>query len=242
MNDLKKKLSRIICEEYQNWFVGLNLPLKCSRGCADCCSVNVKVTATEGELIYDFILANGREQWFAGVLAMPVDNEKIHLTTNGFAKACIDGNDDIPQEIKGRGQCPFLVDKTCAIYEVRPFSCRCFGSTVNCTSGGSAEIPALVLSASTVMMQLLEHVGQREYWGNLRDVLIGLSDLPAYRPVRTLSDQSLEMQARARLLSGQPIPGFLIEDKESSAITDLLGIIFNRTVNGKRVEDILNGC
>lgn len=242
MNDLKKKLSRIIYEDYQNWFADRNLPLRCSKGCADCCSVNVKITAIEGEMIYDFIQDSGREQWFTGVLTSPVNNEKIHLTTNGFAKACLDGDGHIPQEVKGRGQCPFLVDKTCAIYEARPFSCRCFVSTVNCASGSSAAIPSLVLSASTVMMQVLEHIGQREYWGNMQDVLIALSDLPAHKSVRkNLPGQSLEMQARARLLSGQPIPGFLIEDKEYAEITDLLGIIFNRSVNGKRVEDILNG-
>ena len=238
---LKKKLTQLIRDAYQEWFTSRLLPLQCGPGCASCCSVNVKISSIEGEMIYDFIVNKGQEEWFASRLSRPSATEKIHATTNDFAKSCLAGEE---QEVDtpAKGQCPFLEDDSCTIYEARPFSCRCFVSTVMCEKSSTAEVPALVLSASTVVMQLLEHVGQREYWGNLQDVLLALADLPAHKLVRKhLTNPSMEMQARARLLSGQPIPGFLLEDKEYAEIAGLLETIFNATIDEKRVEDILNG-
>lgn len=241
MSSLKNKLSLIVREEYQNWFASKNLSLKCDKGCAACCSVNVKITSIEGEMIYDFIVESGREEWFAGVLKQSCKSEKIHLTTNGFAANCLAGK-ETEVDTPGLGHCPFLMDGCCSIYEVRPFSCRCFVSTIGCGDQSTAEVPAIVLTASTVMMQLLEHVAQGEYWGNLQDVLIALSDLPKYRAIRKqVADTSLEMQARSRLLSALPIPGFLLDDKEYDDVMMLLEKIFNTTVDGRRVEDILNG-
>jgi Fe-S-cluster containining protein len=241
MSSLKRKLSLIIREEYKKWFAGQNISLKCDKGCAACCSVNVKITSIEGEMIYDFLQESGREEWFATVLKQPSQSEKLHLTTNGFAASCLAG-EAAEVDTPGLGHCPFLVDECCSIYEVRPFSCRCFVSTIGCGDQSTAEVPAIVLTASTVMMQLLEHVAQGEYWGNLQDVLVALSDLPKYKAIRKrMAGLSLELQARARLLKALPIPGFLLDDKEYGEVMTLLEKIFNTTVDGRRVEDILNG-
>lgn len=240
--NLKKKLTQIIRDTYQDWFIQQDIPLKCGAGCASCCSVNVKITSIEGEMIYEHIIAQGQEAWFAGLLSHPVEHEAIHLTTNGFAKACLAGEVDIPTETPAEGQCSFLVDERCSIYEARPFSCRCFVSKVACSTEHTAEVPALILSASTVMMQLLEHVAQREYWGNMQDVLLALSDLPAHKAIRqNMKDRALDMQGRARILSGEPIPGFLLDDSEYGAVMELLQAIFDTSIEGRRVEDILNG-
>ncbi|MDA3970424.1 MAG: YkgJ family cysteine cluster protein [Desulfobulbaceae bacterium] len=240
---LKKQLTHIIRREYQDWFESQGLPLQCGKGCATCCSVNVKTTSIEGELLYDFIREQGKEQWFADCLNTGQSGATpITQTTNGFAASCLAGEDVSGAEEPGRGRCIFLMGETCGVYEARPFSCRCFVSTVLCQSQSTAEVDQIVLTASTVVMQLLEHVAQREYWGNLQDVLLALSDLPPNKKVRQqLGGLSLETQARARLGSGQPIPGFLLDNKEYDTVMGLLATIFNRTIDGKRVEDILNG-
>lgn len=241
MSELKKQLTTIIRDEYKDWFLSRNIPLKCVKGCATCCSVNVKITSIEGELIYDFIKDNKKEEWFAHVLNKPQSLVKVKQTTNGFAKVCLSGEGSGLVDIPCKGQCPFLEDNNCTIYEVRPFSCRCFVSTVLCETAATAEVDQLILSASTVIMQLLEHVAHREYWGNLLDVLLSLSDLPDNKAVRKNLNPSLDMQARARVISGEPVPGFLLDNEEYDVIMALVETIFNRTINGKRVEDILNG-
>lgn len=244
MGDLKKQLTLIIREEYQNWFASQNIPVKCTKGCAACCSVNVKITSIEGELIYDFIKEHSCEEWFAGLLNTVQSGEKVTQTTNDFAADCLAGKSSGVMESPGKGVCLFLEDnKTCSIYDVRPFSCRCFVSTVLCEETFIAEVEQTILTASTVIMQLLEHVGQKEYWGNLQDVLLALSDLPVNKPVRKYltGSHTLEMQARARVLSGKPIPGFMLDDKEYGIIMALLEKIFNRTIDSRRLEDILNG-
>ncbi len=239
---LKKQLTEIIREEYQKWFVAQNIATKCEKGCATCCSVNVKITSIEGEIIYDFIQEQGREEWFGTILNREQSTEKVKQTTNDFAKACLAGEEAVVQEKQGTGQCPFLQDNICSIYTVRPFHCRCFVSTVLCETQATAEVDQIVLTASTVMMQLLEHVAQKEYWGNLQDVLLSLSDLPGNKGVhKYITSRSMEMQARARVLSSQPIPGFLLDDEEYEIVMVLLEKIFNRTLDGRRVEDILNG-
>ena len=239
---LKKQLTEIIRDTYQDWFSARKLPLKCEKGCATCCSVNVKTTSVEGELIYDYIKDTKREQWFAEKLNGVVGTESLKRTTNGFAAICLAGEDVSEVDPVGGGQCPFLVEAMCLIYPVRPFSCRCFVSQISCQKQDTAEVEQIVLTASTVIMQLLEHVAQREYWGNLQDVLLALSDLPGHKNVQQcLNDRSHEAQARARLLSGQSIPGFLLDEVEYKVIMPLLEQIFNKTIDGKRIEDILNG-
>ncbi len=239
---MKKQLTRIIRDEYKEWFAGKHINTKCHKGCATCCSVNVKVTSIEGELIYDYIKEESREEWFATLLNTPQSAEKVKQSTNGFAKVCLAGDGEVQTETPGQGRCIFLNDDMCAIYDVRPFSCRCFVSTVLCQEESTAEVDQIVLTASTLIMQLLEHVAQGEYWGNLHDVLLSLSDLPGNKAIRKhLVSRSMDMQARARVISGQPIPGFLLDDKEYDRIMVLLEKIFNRTIDGRRIEDILNG-
>ena len=241
MSELKKQLTKIIRDEYQDWFASRNVSLKCEKGCATCCSVNVKTTSIEGELIYDFIKEHNREEWFAHVLNQPQSLVKVKQTTNGFAKACLSGELSAQVDVQCKGQCPFLKDTLCTIYEVRPFSCRCFVSNVLCDTEATAEIEQLILSASTVIMQLLEHVSHREYWGNLVDVLLALSDLPGNKAIKKHLNLSIDMQGRARVVSSEPIPGFLLDNVEYNTIMALVEKIFNRTIDGKRVEDILNG-
>lgn len=92
------------------------------------------------------------------------------------------------------------------------------------------------------MNQLIEHVGQREYWGNMLDVLPSLLDISKYHSIaQKLQDQSIITTARARLLKAQPIPGFMIGKDEYEDVAPLIDAIFSQEFEGKTVEDLLNG-
>lgn len=242
MTELKKQLTECIRAEYQTWYAKQDIKLHCHKGCATCCSVNVKITSVEGELIYDHIREKGLETWFAEKLCLEQKSSGLKHTTNGLARICLAGEGEAESEAKTEGVCPFLEENICQIYETRPFSCRCFMSTIPCDQDSIAEIDQAIVTGATVVMQLLEHVGQREYWGNLQDVLLALSDLPNHKDVRDCFPvASKDMEARARTLCAEPLPGFLLDEEDYDNVKSLLDGIFNRTINGQRVEDILNG-
>ena len=50
----------------------------------------------------------------------------------------------------------------------------------------------------------------------------------------------LLMQAKMRILTAQPLPGFLLSEENMGQIESLFDRIFNAEVNGHRVEDFLN--
>jgi hypothetical protein len=49
------------------------------------------------------------------------------------------------------------------------------------------------------------------------------------------------MQARLQTLTAKPLPGFLISEECAEKVSTLLQTIFDSDVNGRRVEDVLNG-
>ena len=69
----------------------------CQRGCADCCRMNVTISAQEARMIAE---ASGR-------LAAPLATSREH-----------DNREFLGQP------CPFLVDNACSVYDVRPLVCR----------------------------------------------------------------------------------------------------------------------
>jgi hypothetical protein len=49
------------------------------------------------------------------------------------------------------------------------------------------------------------------------------------------------MQGRMRTLTAKPLPGFLLSEEEGPKVAKLLESIFDTEVDGKRIEDVLNG-
>ncbi len=240
MPPLKEDILQNIYEIFAEWSAGFSFA--CTKNCAACCTQNVTMTAVEGELIHRLIRENGREEWFAGKLQAKGESERPRMTTNDFAGACLGKGEDVESEQYGNmSPCPFLETGCCQIYEVRPFSCRCFASEQRCFSGTSALLPEYYLSASTAVMQIIEHLGQGEYWGNMLDVLSALCDLPENRSYATLLPASFVEQSRIQVIKAKPLPGFLLLDEEMEKIAPLLDAIFTRKVGEKTVESILNG-
>lgn len=234
---MKEEVLLGIFEEFENW---LAEDTACQKGCSACCSQNVIVTAVEGELIHRKIREQGREEWMARKLQEKGSTQKVQLTTNGFAASCLQGDDVVPVSYGNEESCPFLEDDCCSIYEVRPFSCRCFISEKKCKPGVPAVIGETYLSASSAVMQIIEHLGQGEYLGNMLDVLLALCDLPENRKYLQLLPASQADQGRANVTKALPLPGFLLLEEEMAKVGPLLEALFSHKVGDRSIEDILN--
>ncbi len=236
---MKEQVLRAIYTEFEEW--SSQLQLSCQKGCAFCCTQNVTLTALEGNRIHNYLSTSGREKEFAQLLCANRHIHPAHITTNDYATACFQGQDVNPVEKDNPSPCPFLNNNCCTIYEVRPFSCRCFGSQVRCSSKQAALLPEYYISASTVVMQLIEHLGQFECWGNMIHVLTALSGEPQNREIVTFfSDPNLPGLAQKQVLTAQPLPGFLVPEEDMEVIQPLLEAIFSTHVGPKSIEQFLN--
>ncbi len=235
---LKEDILLAIYDEFALWAQGMDFV--CGKGCAACCTQNVTITAIEGELIHAHIRSQSREAWFADRLQKKGRMIRPQLTTNQFAVACMAGEDVDPGSCGNLEPCPFLDEKSCSIYSVRPFACRSFASQSLCGTGVPAQVPDMYLSAVTAVLQIIEHLGQGEYWGNMLDTLAALSDLPENRGYVGLLPASFADLARAGLVSARPLPGFLITEEEWGQVEPLLRAIFTHRIGENTIEDILN--
>ena len=237
---MKEAVYKAIVEKFAEW--AASYTSVCCRGCSACCTQNVTITALEGENILTYIRENGKEVWLAEKLRQTPPSCRPRMTTNEFAHICLSGREADPGESDALLPCPFLEVDVCGIYPVRPFSCRCFISEIRCSASQPAQVQECYLSASTAMMQLIEHLGQKEYWGNMQDVLLALCDISINRPIaEQLDDSTRIMQARLRTHSARPLPGFLLSEEDERIVEPLLANVFAVRIDGKSIEDILNG-
>ncbi|MBW1634727.1 MAG: YkgJ family cysteine cluster protein [Deltaproteobacteria bacterium] len=215
--------------------------IACRKGCAVCCTRNVTITALEGEIILRFIIKHKMAQWFGEKLKVEKAHHRPKMSTNDFARACLQERNVDFSETPGQAPCPFLEENICRIYPARPFGCRMMISERTCTADQPALLPERYLAASTAVTQIIEHLGQKEYWGNMLDVLPALCDISEFSPIsRHLSTADM-MQARLRTLTAKPLPGFLFTEEEEQTVSPLLQTLFDTEIEGKRIEDILNG-
>jgi Fe-S-cluster containining protein len=154
--------------------VAKNPDVACKKYCSACCTPNVTMTTLEGYLIADRMVLNGQADLFENIQAKISKNRfKPQITTNRLADLCMKG-DDPPEEEKthSKKSCPVLNDNLCPIYEVRPFGCRCFISTHDCSKAGYAEVDPFDLTVSTLFMQFVEHIDFMGFSGNFADILL----------------------------------------------------------------------
>lgn len=214
----------------------------CQKGCSGCCSQNVTITALEGEDILRYILKENKISWLVDErLSMDRIHQRARMTTNDFAKACLDGKDLDPGDNNNLAPCPFLDNDLCGIYPARPFGCRLFTSSTTCSARQPAVVSDAYIEAATAISQLVEHLGQKEYWGNMLDVVPSLLDISDFKEIADHLNTTMIMQARMQTFTAKPLPGFLISEEHLPEISPLLEAIFNAEVEGKRIEDILNG-
>jgi Fe-S-cluster containining protein len=241
MSEVKQKILAKILAKYAEWTV--RETFFCRKGCALCCTQNVMISAVEGRSIYDYIMTRKMEKWFGERLSTARQTRQIRLTTNGFARLCLarsaEDGDETPAA--NAGICPFLAADCCTIYAVRPFACRSFASTHACRASGAASLSERLLVLNTVTMQLIEHVGQREYWGNMLDVLLVQSLHRENLEVKKyIGDDSCIDAALARMLRAEPIPGFLLKPEEEHEVQEYLHAVLAENIGSATVGDILN--
>lgn len=237
---MKKKILNIIYTEFAQW--SSNEDFCCSKGCAICCTQNVTITALEGVQIIEFCRDNNRESWLANKLSYQKQVPPPKQTTNEYIATFLEDEEVEQDSTDSTTRCPFLENDLCTIYPVRPLSCRCFVSKQQCTQHGSAQLPNHYLSGSMAVMQIVEHLGQFEYWGNMTDVLLSLCDYSSYHKIATaLENPTLMMQARLRTLKAKPIQGFSFPQEDMAAISPLIDAIFQTKIGAKNIEQILNG-
>lgn len=235
---MKRQIVELIYDRFDNW--SSQFGFACNRGCAVCCTTDVNISAPEGELLLDHVVSTYGSGWLADKLAAGTPlHRSLSQTTNDFARACLEGWDSGDEDPRQGGVCPFLKDDICTVYPARPFSCRCFASTVCCRRGGKAVLPPEYLSAATAVSQIIEHVGQFNLWGTMIDVLILQAAAAGHLPRTGRFDGHLAA-ARGNCLTAKPLPGFLIEDRVADQVWQLLEQIFQSRIEGRTVEDILN--
>ena len=207
----KKEVLQAVYTVYGDWVA--HFPLACEKGCSACCTSNVTMTSLEGEVILDFVKRTAREKWLQAKLARAAPGKyRQEVTLNQLAEACLQQR-EIDAETPGGWDltpCIFLEEKSCAIYEVRPFGCRSFASFVRCADGMTAEMAPMHLSVNTAFTQIIEHLNSDGgYCATLTDILHS----------RVNSGSSTEKE---HLLPARPLPGFLLEPHEERAVKTLL--------------------
>jgi Fe-S-cluster containining protein len=235
---MKQEILKILFDRFDKW--STRFGFACNKGCAVCCTTDVFITAPEGELILDHIVSTHTAKWLEKKLDFPIIRRTLFQTTNDYAKDCLEGRYSENKDIRRGGVCPFLEDECCSIYPARPFSCRCFASTVCCRNGGNALLPPEYLSAATAVSQIIEHVGQFGHWGTLTDVLT-LQAVTAKHCSGSRFEDNADA-ARKNCLTAKPLPGFLIEDEHYEKVTVLVEDILSARLQGRSIEDILNNC
>jgi len=239
----KKEILQAIFSMYEEWTS--NKEFACEKGCAACCTQNVTITAVEGELLLHHVREHKLEKWLADSLQdwNGKKAKKPAMTHNAFARNCLQGVEtDMGAPPLQQKVCLFLgEDNSCRVYEARPFGCRCFFSLEDCRTSGTAKQPDELLGINTVTMQIIEHLGQKEFWGNIYDILIALCDLTENTDVAGLFHEKDQLAAaHTRLLKAEPLPGFLTMPEEQKSVGRYLETLFKKKIQGKSLEDILN--
>ncbi|MFP4194442.1 MAG: hypothetical protein ACLFRO_05810 [Desulfobacterales bacterium] len=186
--------------------------LACAKYCADCCTTSVTLTGLEGMMIYSFLEPARRKEVFEKLLACS-NMEKFQpaMTTNQYARLCSEHKEppeeNYPEE---PDRCPLLENEACSIYPVRPFGCRCMISEQPCRRTGSASMDEFTLTVNTMFLQIIEHLDQSGFSGNLIDVML-----------RIRAEQE-EISANCPTVPNQPITVLMIPPEHQHKVSPLL--------------------
>lgn len=166
-----------------------SLDLACRKTCCRCCTRNVTLTSLEAAGILDRLDPIDRNRLLQQIRsAAAMERFRPQITTNELAERCMQG-EPLPAEScdPDWGPCPLLEERTCPLYELRPFACRCLISRRDCETAGHADIDAFALTVNGVFLQVIEHLDSGGCTGNLTDVILYLSKpehMHAYRQGR----------------------------------------------------------
>ncbi|MDA8405169.1 MAG: YkgJ family cysteine cluster protein [Desulfobacteraceae bacterium] len=199
-----------------------NRNVACQKFCADCCTCNVTLTGLEAARITAGLDENTKQaiRWkLTNLLARPRFIPEI--TINRLADICAQGGEP-PEEVvdPAWGACPLLENKSCPIYDVRPFGCRCMTSFQKCSDTGVADIDDFSLTVNHVFLQLIEHMDKNGSFGNISDMLADvLSGGAVASKTRSGSHHS------PRLIPNSPLNTLLIPPGHREKIQPILAAL-----------------
>jgi uncharacterized protein len=153
--DLKAKRRALLAlyADFAGRAVDYRAAAVCARGCADCCTTvgNVDATTLEAVFILDHLktLSPSKRQ----TIKQRIEHNKQVKETSVFAR------------------CAFLLDNdTCAIYPVRPFSCRRLYSVARCGENGPT-VHRQVWELARQTEAAIQEVDDTGYTGHLSYIL-----------------------------------------------------------------------
>lgn len=225
-NTNTEEMLEALYRAYDSWTK--QFQFSCRSRCAACCTQSVTMTTLEGERIIDYVRQNGQLNAMVARLQAGRPLIRPAQTTNQFAASCLAREEPAEEGTEWDfTSCIFLEDKLCTIYPVRPFGCRSFSSTLDCSVHGTAEVPPVLITVNTVVLQIIEHLNSRGgCWGNMIDVLRYM-----------LTGQ--EEEAESHLLAAQPNPGFLIPQEEMQEVAAFFARINSPNIKGETLVGLL---
>lgn len=205
------ELLDVLYRAYESW--ASQFSFACGKSCTACCTQSVTMTTLEGKRIITYLQEDQRIEWLNENLK---NNSPTYIpvrTTNQFAADCLAEKESMVGDDSSWDftPCLFLSGGSCTIYPARPFGCRSFSSLKVCNENSGAEMPPLLVTVNTMIMQMIEQLDcEQGFWGNMIDVLKLLNH---------------DTDDRERLLPAQANPGFLVPPEERQAVSAFLARI-----------------
>lgn len=207
-----------------------NFTLACRKHCADCCTTAVTLTSLEGRMIYNFAGPEKRGALIRQMLACSnTPRFQPAMTTNLYARLCTEHKEPPEEQFPDEpGVCPLLENDACSIYPARPFGCRCMVSTQPCRRTGRADLDDFTLTVNTMFLQVLEHLDQHGFFGNLIDVLIRLNSKGSFK------SESPESEPDCHTVPNHPITTLMIPPEHQKKVSPLLNTLTHILDRGPR--------
>ncbi len=204
-------------------------PFACGEGCASCCTGNVTMTTLEAYRLIEGVAGSHQVAAMFSRLKPYLRRHRFQptLTTNMLAQRVRD-EEPVPDEGGDPewGSCALLSDLFCPAYEGRPFGCRSFFSTNCCGNEGVADMPPVLVTVNTLIMQTIEHIDRPGCSGNFVDVLLALET----EDRRRRYEQGGFDCSGGGLLANQPTPVFMIPPEHRTTVMPVMEAIRSITV------------
>jgi Fe-S-cluster containining protein len=195
------------------------LDLACKKYCDQCCTTSVILTTVEGYKIFKALESAGDTRWIAKIRRSSAPERfQPKMTTNQLANLCAEGIEPPAEESPELRPCPFLTNRRCPIYNLRPFGCRCLVSRNDCGKEGYADMDDFTLSVNTLFLQAIEHLDGGGCTGNLIDVL----DVMASEKNRQAYENNKLKCSTTGLIANQPLKVLMIPPEHRPKMDPIL--------------------
>ena len=157
----KKKRLQTIYDDFETAAALYKAEAACGKGCAFCCTDagSIHITTLEGLVIRDRIAVLPRPRQKAVKKALSADMKR--------------------REEKKPSGCPFLMkNRSCMIYDVRPFACRRIYSLKVCSRDQHPVLSRQVMVMGDQTIRALQQLDDSGYSGHLTYILYMLDTSP----------------------------------------------------------------